>query len=189
MDIEKYIYFLSISFFGDYMPRSVGFERVCEVALKAIKPYLGKGREVLIALCKKDADITHIIPGNYVIGGDKTVRGILYCPRGGRFWGSVHNHPTRPDIPSFIDIYQYLIGSLGGYMCIASEATGCLSCYWLTKKYHASEVAKLVRIVNKAARAYNTGDFSGYRRFVIEAKKFMMNYRCCRIRWKNINTF
>lgn len=157
------------------------FNRVCDMAAKVIRPYLGKGREVLIAVCKLDNDITDVAPGNVVVGDEKFVRGILYCPRG-EWWGSVHNHPTRQDIPSLIDIYQYLSGSLGGYMCIASEKTGYLSCYWLTRTYHAQEVAELVEIVNKAIKAYNSGDKENYKRYTIEAKKYMVKFRCCRRR-------
>lgn len=155
------------------------FSKVCEVAAKVIEPYLGKDREVLIAICKLGENITNVRPGNIVVGDEKFVRGILYCPQG-EFWGSVHNHPTRPDIPSSIDIYQYLIGSLGGYMCIASEKTGYLSCYWLSRTYHTPQVAHLVELMNKAIVGFNTGNKEQYKRYVIESKKYMMKFRCCR---------
>lgn len=148
------------------------------MAEKVIRPYLGKDREVLIAICRC-GDLTDVCPGNVIVGDEKFVRGILYCPKG-EFWGSVHNHPTRPDIPSSIDIYQYLIGSLGGYMCIASEKTGYLSCYWLTRTYHAPEVAHLVKLMNRAIAAFNRGDKETYKRYVIESKEYMMKFRCCR---------
>ena len=148
------------------------------MAKKVIRPYLGKGKEALIAVCRCGG-ITDVCPGNVVSGSDDYVRGILYCDRG-EFWGSVHNHPTKPDIPSMVDIYAYLTGSLGGYMCIASEVTKHISCYWLTKKYHTPEVKELVSIVNQAIEGLNGGDKDTYRVYTIKAKKFMLNYRCCR---------
>ena len=154
------------------------FDKVCDMAEKVIRPYLGNGREVLIAVCRCGG-LTDVCPGNVVEGGDKAVRGILYCPRG-EFWGSVHNHPTRPDIPSSIDIYAYLTGSLGGYMCIASEKTGHLSCYWLTRTYHTPEVKRLVELMNTAIAAFNRGDRETYKEYVIKSKKYMINFRCCR---------
>lgn len=154
------------------------FDKVCEMAAKVIRPYLGKGREVLIAICR-EGDITNVHPGNVVVGEEDFVRGILYCDQG-EFFGSVHNHPDKPDIPSMIDIYQYLTGSLGGYMCIASDKTGYISCYWLTRTYHTPQVIKLVEFVNKAIRAYNAGNREEYKKYTILSKKFMMNYRCCR---------